>query len=398
MRDRFEAMAADCIKRVESLIEEFGPRPAGSEAGKATAAALAEEFASYCDESGLETFEAHPLSFYSYMKILPPIYALGICSFFLPRGFSLAAAVLVALGVASMVVIFGRYSPALDRAFPAGTCANAWGFIEPGTGEIRRQVILSGHHDSAYATRVFESRFSRFASLALLLPYLFIAAELILLVARFLGGLGPDTAVLLILGAGLPSLGVYFFAIDIRRPVPGAGDNLISSVMVARIGRYIKEERPELLEGTRVWLVSFDAEEAGLRGSSFFFGSRKDRFASVPTTHINFDSLFNPRELRAATKDLNGQVPLDGELAARLIATAKALGIDMQPFEFSFPLGATDAAESARIGLSSSSIVAQSVSPLSGDFVYHTRRDIASAIDPEVVAICMRIIAETLRT
>ena len=168
--------------------------------------------------------------------------------------------------------------------------------------------------------------------------------------------------------------------------------------MAIRMARYLREERPDLLEGTRLWVVSFDAEEAGLRGSAEFFSRHAEEFRGLPTYHLNFDSLYLEDELHLITKDLNGIVPLDPAFGRKVMESAEACGIRLRPFAFAFPFGGTDAAESARHGLASATVVGQSTEVVQEEYVYHTDRDRADRIERGAVAACMRLIASLLET
>ena len=430
----FEALAAECIAETDRLVRANGPRLAGSNASRRTAQALAGELSTFCDDSGIETFTAHPDSFFGYMKLLPLLYLAGIAAFFLPRAFAVAAVLLLALGLSMMVSVFWLYRHSFDRLFRPAACANAWGVVEP-SGEARRQLVLSGHHDSASIMRLFQGPFSRFTGPILGGTYLFIAIELAFLVVRACGGaLGgamggaagsaiggtatafasgaatADAAALAAAGAapglapwalallclGLPFVVAYFFVVDMRKGGPGAGDNLVSSVMSVMMGRWLAERRDEYLRDTRLVIASFDAEEVGLRGSSHFFGQRRKGFGDLPTAHLNFDSLYDRDELHVITKDLNGTIPLDENLRRELMEAASECGVGLRPFAMGFPMGATDAAESARAGLASASIVGQSTEVVQEEYVYHTTRDHVDRIDPRVLSACMAVIANFL--
>lgn len=396
MPDQFDAMADECLRAVDRIVREWGPRMAGSEADKKAALELAREMGGFCDRSGLDRFTVHPGAFFAYTKILPVLYVLGLACFFAAPLVALPMALLVALGIAMMVSVFGLYRHRFDRFFPGVECGNAWGVIEP-EGEARRQLIISGHHDSACVARVLQGPLHNFVGALLFLPYLFFAAEIVALLARASGS-GTSPAAFWGLVAGLPAVIYYFFAFDLGTGVPGAGDNLVSSVMAVRFGRYLAERRPELLGDTRIYLVSFDAEESGLRGSAEFFRAHRGEFAALPTIHLNFDSLYSPSQFHCIVRDVNGSVALDPGLAKTIMETGREIGLDIKPFSMSFPYGGTDAAESARAGISSVSIVGMPTDIVQKEYVYHTKRDTASAIEPGVVSGSMRLVHHYLES
>ena len=344
----------------------------------------------------LEPFAVHPGSFYSYTKILPLTYVLGAAALFLPRALSAIPAIGLAAGVAIMFCQFAFYVHFPDFLFPKRTGWNVSAVIES-AGTAKRELILSAHHDSAPVARIFSSPFARFYALAIFLPYVFFLFELILLFARFAGGPAqPRAWALAVLAAGLPCVAGYFLLVSMRRGSPGAGDNLVSSMMIARLAREIAADRETLLKTTRLRIVSFDAEEAGLRGAAAWFRAHFSELSRLSCTHLNFDSLYALRDLQVLLSDVNGTVPLSGEMAGELVRCAAAEGLKMRPFGMLFGAGGTDAAESARVGIPSSTIIAMPTGVVRNDLVYHTPRDTVEHIEPAVIEACMRITARFL--
>src|SRR5512137_2020902 len=125
------AAARQCISRTDSLIRSHGPRLAGSAAGAAAAEDLASEMRVFAHEVNVDPFDVHPGSFYSYMKILPVVYAAGIPVFlFLPRvSWALAACLLA--GIVLMLLQFAFYRHVPDRLFTRRTGRNVEGVVEP---------------------------------------------------------------------------------------------------------------------------------------------------------------------------------------------------------------------------------------------------------------------------
>ena len=395
--------ARECIEETADLIRRFGPRLAGGDASRNAAQALAEGLAGSCDSVLLEGFDVHPASFYSYTKMLPIAYAVGIVALFLPRPLAIVPALGLVAGMVVMLCQFAFYLHFPDFLFPRKKGWNLSAVIEP-QKRPERELILSGHHDSAPLARIFSSPFARLYALAVFLPYAFFILELLLLAARFAAGVAagfaagyagsfgePRTWSIIALAAGIPAVLGYFLLVDTRRGGPGAGDNLISSVMVARIGRELSEAGGSPLETTRLRIVSFDAEEAGLRGSAAWFSEHGRELALLPCFQLNFDSLYALEDLQVMTSDINGALGLSERMAAELSDCARAEGIAMRPFAMLFGGGATDAAEGARAGIEAASIIAMPTAVVRDGLVYHTPRDRPDRIEPEAIEACMKI-------
>jgi hypothetical protein len=397
------AAARACLAETARLVAKHGARLAGGAACTGVAADIARDLGGFADSVRVETFPVHPGSFYAYMKILPPSYLVGMVALLAAgRVGQPAAAVLGVLAIAGLlsgIVLmscqFGFYRHLGDRLFPRKTGTNVEAILEP-AAPAEREIILSGHHDSAPVARIFSGPFSRFYAVAIIAPYLFFLGEIALLAARAFGAPRPAGAVpigaLAFLLAGLPFVVGYFFIVDLRRGTPGAGDNLVSSVMLARLGREIAARRGDLLGSTRIRIVSFDAEEAGLRGSAAYFRAHAVELKRLPCIHLNFDSLYRLRDLQVLTSDVNGAVPLSRPLVDRLVACAAECGIEVRTFGMVFGAGATDAAESARAGISSTTIIGIPTAVVRTGLVYHTPRDTVEHVEPAALEACLRIV------
>jgi hypothetical protein len=398
------AVAAASIAETTRLVAAHGPRPAGSAACARAAEDISRDLREFADSVTVHAFPVHPASFYAYMKILPPAYLLGLVALlaagWIGRAVTIGLAALAIAGLLGGIVLmacqFGLYRHLGDRLFPRKTGANVEAVIEP-VGETQREFILSGHHDSAPVARIFSGPFSAFYAVAILAPYLFYLGAIALLAAFLLGVRPPAVAEAVFLAIGLPFVVGYFFLVDLRRATPGAGDNLVSSVMVARISRELAARRGALLHSTRLRIVSFDAEEAGLRGAAAYFRARAAALRRLPIFHLNFDSLYRLADLQVLTSDVNGAVVLSRPLVDRVLAAAADLGIAVKPFGMLFGAGATDAAESARAGIPSTTVIGIPTSVVRTGLVYHTPRDTVEHVEPAAVEACVRIVLRVLR-
>lgn len=392
----FAALARACLERTEGLVGRHGPRLAGSEPAKAVARELAEELRGFCDRVRVDEFHAHPASFYAYTKILPAAYFLGLLSIFAFRGLYLAPLLGLLSGIALMLSQFGLYGRLGDGLFPRRTCLNVEGIVEP-EGEAELELIVSGHHDSAPVARIYSGPFQRWYAVAIFAPYPFFLLELGLLSALLAGlASGPPPWAAPALLAGLPFAVAYFFLVDTARGSPGAGDNLVSSALATGIARELAARRGELLRRTRIRAVSFDAEEAGLRGSAAYMRARREELGGLPVFMLNFDSLYSAAELHVLVSDVNGTVRLSRGMAEDAADCLRAEGLAPRLYPMAFGGGGTDAAEAARAGIQATTVIAMPTAVVREGLVYHTPRDRVEAIEVEAVEACLRLVVRYL--
>jgi hypothetical protein len=297
---------------------------------------------------------------------------------------------------------FLLYYEVIDRFAPDATAWNVYGVIEP-SEDVKNIVIFSGHHDSAHVFHFMDRNPNTYvyraaAFLAVIFTQWFY--QLYLVASRLLKGElfspGPWTstnwffAVFVTIGI-VAVVPMWFFVED--GGTPGAGDNLISSVMGVKLAeRYSKRSK---LRNTRLVFMSFDAEEICLKGSRAFFRQHKKEYTETKTWHFNVDCPYCVHDLKFLTRDVNGFVPLSKRFAEHCTGIAHELGYaGATACPIFFLSGATDAAESAAIGIEATSLVGIKYAAKDAHgraMVYHTPRDTIAAIEPEVVEATMRI-------
>ena len=390
--------AKSAIGLTSGIIDAFGPRLTGSAACGRAAESLLEKARAASDTSAIENFPVHPGAFLGFIKVLVVVYAVAAV------GLAAAPIVSAVLGTAGMaILIFGflLYRKVLDPFFPKVEGHNVVGVLEP-SGEVRRQVIVSGHHDSA---RIFNFYIDR--------PELYSR--------RIYGGIGSVAALWLVsiivaLVSGL-SIGTGLFGIDLLRVLaavlflalfpmvlplwnfagdegtPGAGDNLVSSAIALEIISEFSRRRGEGkgLSHTRVVFASFDAEEAGLRGARAFAGRRREEFASLPSYGFNMDCVYDLSRLSMLETDLNGSVKLDAEATGLLAKLAAEEGLPAKTMPIAFLTGGTDAAELASAGVHATSLIAMRWGNDARSSAYHTPGDTIDSVDPAAVEALIRL-------
>ena len=345
-RAAVRAAAERALALTDALIEQFGPRPAGSEGSRRCAEALCGAAEPTADRARVESFTVHPGAFLGWIRVLVVIYAASVAALWFAN--PLIAALLVTAGLVVMVAEFFLYREALDPFFPRATGWNVLASVDP-VGELRGELIVSGHHDSArvfnfliHQPRLYPVRvFGGIGSLVLL----WLASWALVVQTAVAGSplgwthaaAGAFTVLFLLVGQ------LWWFAS--RRHTPGAGDNLASSAAALEALREVADARSrgEGLDHLRVTLASWDAEECGLRGARAWRPSQPAA-AGHPVWNLNLECLYDTRDLFLLASDINGSVPLSEALAQQcsmLLADAGYPGVPVKPI--AFLTGGTDA-------------------------------------------------------
>lgn len=384
-----KARVEAALTLTKRLIESHGPRLAGSEASRLCADELAREAEGVADGVVASDFDVRPGAFLGFIRLLVVLYALGVLA--LPFAAS-ASASLASVGIAVLVLEFFLYREPLDPFFPRRVGRNVHAVLEP-AGRAERQLIVSGHHDSAHVFNFYIDRPERYA-------------------ARVYGGMGSFAAFwaaslsLAALGAGQAAriVAAVLFAAGFaliaplwrfagKEGTPGAGDNLVASAIALEIMREFKIRRDSGagLTNTRLVFASFDAEEAGLRGARAWVRANRRLLAELPTWHYNMDCIYSPEHARFLTSDINGSVRLDEGFARDCAEAAAAIGAAAKVEPIAFLTGGTDAAETAKAGVRATTLIAMPWSNDERSAAYHTPGDTIEAVAPRAVELALTV-------
>ncbi len=392
------SLARGALRLTSRIIDRYGPRLTGTENCRRAADELYEEMKPACDTADRESFTMHPGSFLGFMKVSPTFFMAATLLLFF--GYFLAAAVAYTIAGFMAFTQFICYRQVFDPFHPLREGVNVYGVIEP-AGEVRSQIVVSGHHDSAYEFTLMARlpRLYRFCVagmiLALTLAPVFAWAS----VASYNlweGGSGIASA--LSVGAFVSfvfMIPMYFFTG--RNGTPGAGDNLIASAMVVELAKHYGKGNmtgDAALRHTRLIFASFDAEEAGLRGSRAFAKRHRADLLSVPTRVLNMDSIYRADRIKFLVSDINGFLRLSRTMAEECVAVAARAGYKAELFRVYPGVGGTDAAEFAKIGVEATTLIALPTDVEREPMVYHTQDDTVESIEPEAVEACLRIVHE----
>ncbi len=374
-------LASIALSLTRSLLEQFGPRPSGSEACLLAAAEIERSLRPFCDRTAQSevtldpAFHSLPLSVMAYLY---PVLVL-LLLFKLP----LLSLLLFCLYAGWVVVTLYYYRPLFKVKRTLVKGINVHGVLEP-KGEVRNTVILSAHHDSAKLFR--HNRLDRSR-------YLLTVGAPILLFA--LAGLLSFILLLLPMGIGMTIVLAVMLALTPRfvallrfyddRATPGAGDNLNSTALVIQLARYFSWRRAggEPLESTRLFFCSFDGEEIGLQGSKAWYEEQKE--LADKAVVLNFDAIYWADSLTFLERDVNGTQPLSKELARRCVDIARSMGYEAKSESIPRLAGATDAASASRVGLTATTLTAVGWDDHTRSAPYHSEGDTVDAIEAKAV-------------
>lgn len=374
---------------VDTIINNIGARPSCSDDSHVTARVFHKLYKAYCDTSQLQSFITHPAAFLGFLTLVPWIYITSLI-FLLLHYYGIAAlGFTVANIIASHQFIF--YKGTFDFLYKPKKGYNAIGIINP-KKEVRQQIIISGHHDSAYEFRYMRTTPRlyriRVASIILSMVLSLVIGWLIVVNAYwFQSHTAYIVFMVIIVLLGIANMQMLFF--KSKNATPGAGDNLIASAITAVMAKIFSNYRPDY---TRLIFVSFDGEESGLKGSKAFAKAYRECISSMPTYHFNMDSLYKPELIKFLTSDVNGFVKLSNEFAKQCVTIAHSKGHTATLFAMYPGTGATDAAPLAQAGAIATTLIALPTEVEKQDSVYHTMNDTTEHIEPEVVQATIDIL------
>jgi aminopeptidase YwaD len=396
----FTHAASECLRYVSEIIQKYGPRFAGTRACRDSAGEIHDRMAPFCDKVSIEPFSFHSGAFMGFMRVLAVGYsAFSLCAI-LGGYWLVPAMVMYAMCMVSGWGEFVLYREIFDPFYKKASGYNVAGEIAPGS-EVRRQIVISGHHDSASVFN-FLVHFQKWYSVRIIfgLVYSGITGLLVFVWGiLFLAGQPDPFYAAYLRYAVLINffITIQFFFFVGKDAVPGAGDNLIATAIAWRLAKIFgsaKMSGKPLLQSTRLIFLSTDAEEHGLRGSRAYVKAHRQELLGIPTCVLTIDSLYSLNELKCLTSEINGFVKTSDSLARECREIAAELGYTLTVVPMTFGGGATDAAEFARIGVEATCVLGLSTNFFREGLVYHTMNDTVEAIDPEIVEAVLRIIYE----
>jgi hypothetical protein len=207
---------------------------------------------------------------------------------------------------------------------------------KPGTKNIKRLLILSGHHDSALENTwlrylgygFFFLSTTYFIGLVILLAINIIQLVGIILDDSELIRAGTLGWILLIYPI-LPSIIYVLFLTRGRKNggiVPGAMDNLSACAITVAMCRLLVENPSNIPDNTEIRFITFGSEEAGLRGSRRYVQYHLDELRFLDAQLLNYEMVVHP-EITILSSEVNGTVKNSPEMVKSVVTAAERAGV-----------------------------------------------------------------------
>lgn len=390
----------DSLLMTKEIIDKYGPRLTGTKPTKLATQNIHEKLSKHCDYSKIETFKVTRESFMAFMKIFASSFIFSSFFFFLGGFWTIIAVIGYSFASIFALLQFVLYKETFDFLFRKFTGYNVFGVIKP-SETIKQRIIVQGHHDSAYVMNFMSNPKLQklYAPRIFIGLFVFIGTNFLLIILLILDIVQVQTngfrmVITYIILVGAPTV-IQFFFFKSNKISPGAGDNLIASMIAVKIAQIFGESKKnghDLLKHTEIVVLSTDAEESALRGARAYVKSHIDELRAIPTYVFNLESIYNVEHLSFLTADINGFIKLSSEMAHDGMIIAESLGYKTKEAPITFGGGGTDAAEYARYNIEATTLLGMENTAIRDGLVYHTLNDTVDSIDPSAVKAVLEIV------
>lgn len=401
------------LSLVSKICNEIGPGSPGTPQEKARAAILKKEMESHLGDNNVsvEEFTVTPGAFLGWIRWAAGFALISsILNITVGRCEGIASwvtalfAFVVSLGtVLPGIFEFVFYYEFTEPFFKEKTSQNIIGRLtKPGTKEVKRLLILGGHHDSALEMNML--RFLGYgyyvAVATLFIGFLtLMVSNLIQLIGALSGNAGLlQTGTLgwiLMAYPVVPS--IIFAALFIGSnknggTVPGACDNLSASALALAMCKFLVKNPEYIPDNTEIRFISFGSEEAGLRGSRKYARRHIEELKHLDARLLNFETVAHPT-ISILTSDVNGFVKNSPEMVASVRRAAERAGVPFKVTPFPFGGGGTDSGSFSREGLKAVTLLPFKV-PQQMVAFYHQRWDRPEVLSEEPLMNVLKVALE----
>jgi hypothetical protein len=318
---------------------------------------------------------------------------------------SIAAVVFAILAPLMFILEFLLSLEVFDPLFPKKKSLNIIGRLrKPESTDVKRLLILSGHHDSAP-----ENTWLRYTGIGFyILSAIYFIGMITLLVMCLiqLAGLilGNEAVVafgtigwVLLVFPIVPAM-IYVLFLNRGRKnggiVPGAADNLSACAVSAAMCRFLVENPDSIPDDTEIRFITFGCEEAGLRGSRRYVERHLDELKRLDARVLNYEIIAHP-VISILTSDVNGTVKNSPEMVKSVVAAAERSGVPYKIGAATIGAG-SDAAPFSRVGIKALTLQPFKV-PQQQFAFYHQDRDTPEVLSIEPLLNTLKLTLEWIR-
>jgi hypothetical protein len=318
---------------------------------------------------------------------------------------SIAAVLFAILSPSMFILEFLLSLEVFDPLFPKKKSLNVIGSLrKPAAGDVKRLLIVSGHHDSAP-----ENTWLRYTGIGFyILSAIYFIGMITLLVVcliQLVGLILGNEAVVAFGTIGwvllvFPIVPAMVFVLFLNRGwknggiVPGAADNLSACAVSAAMCRFLVENPDSIPDDTEIRFITFGSEEAGLRGSRRYVERHLDELKRLDARVLNYESIAHP-VISILTSDVNGTVKNSPEMVKSVVAAAERSGVPYKIGAATIGAG-SDAAPFSRVGLKALALLAFQV-PQQQFAFYHQDRDTPEVLSIEPLLNTLKLTLEWIR-
>jgi hypothetical protein len=383
---------------VKKICTEVGPGLPGSSQERDRANIIKNELESHLGAENV-VVEEFTLAPGAFLNLYPGIFmvisallniSMGRFTGFSPWVSAITALVFSIISPLLFIFEFLLGYELLDPLFKKKQSVNVIGTLRrPETKNVKRLLILSGHHDSA-----MENTWLRFLGYGFF-PFsaTFFIGFIVLLVMNIIQGTGMITGSTGTVHMGTigwvmlvyPIVPSIIFGLFSTRGgknggiVPGAADNLSASALTVAMCRFLVQNPSYIPADTEIRFISFGSEEAGLRGSRRYVERHLDELKRLDARLLNFETVAHP-EIDILSSDVNGTVKNSPEMVKSVISAAESAGVPYRVKSAFLGVG-SDAGPFSRAGLKALTLLPFKV-PQQMVAFYHQKWD-----SPEILTI-----------
>ena len=371
---------------IKDIIGTFGGRYYGSPQEKSAQEYMKLQFEKFCDKVEMTEFKSALSGHFESLKIFVLIHLLVLVLI----KFSPFVAMLI--GLTNMILFIGHfvtYRHWLDFLFPKESSYNVIGDIEP-KETATSTIIFAGHIDSVKEFKWWYKLKQTGVVLTVIASFSIPVVGLFSLFAYlFYGSLIIKTIWIVFLVLS-PSL-IVLFDMHGKEVVHGANDNLTGIALSTELGKHFSANR---LKNTRIRIISFGAEESGLRGAFAYVWANKQKLLEEKALLVNVDTIKDEEFLTIASNELNTLSFFDKKLIAEMQSAFAAQNVPVKTLPLT--VGASDASAFIINGVPALSLIGMTTEKL--DPTYHTRLDNLEHLNPKAMETLKKVLIQFVET